>query len=458
MAIEGVSDSSRTQSRAAEPAATRVEKQAPVERTTSATRSHPDVLAHAGQSTFGPTPAGPQRPVTEVEAMDRLAVTTSNVSRATAALEAANATVRTHEEQLAKELAQLAPSLSTDDLQAYADSYRAERASDYERAKDAAHQLSEVLRNEVPGALERAAQVGTVQTGWGASYLEAGVGRATEALGQYVRQSPTGDDALQRSLESTANVLEQVSTAAGAASAGLSGIAELGGRFSELARVAGDAFGIVGGAASLAVASDRILDGTARVDHYVAAGLSVAEIGLGVAAIGGVTVGLPVTVAVGAASVAVGLVNGSRDRAELERAVSGRLQSLGYDAAQADALAALNPKAAGALRDAGFTPEEIQSLAMTAPDMMGTSHAFAQGMVDSAKELGLTPSEWTRFIDEMAPNGDAVALTVTQWMGEARGQGGRLSRSELIGRLRADDAPSPMPELDAAADWLAAGG
>jgi hypothetical protein len=455
MAITGVSDTTRSQTR---PAERRVETPAAPERATPTTTSNPDVLAHAGKSTFGPTPAGPQRPVSETEAMDRLAVTTSNVSRATEVLETANATVRTHEEQLAKELAQLAPALSTEDLQAYADSYRAERQSDYDRAEAAAHSLSEVLRNEVPGAFERAGQVGTRQTDWGAKYLEDGVSRATEALGQYVRQSPTGDDALQRSLESTASVLGQVSTAAGAASATLAGVAELGGKFSDLARVAGDAFGIVGGAASLAQASGRILDGTARADHYVAAGLSVAEIGLGVAAIGGVTVGLPVTVAVGAASVVVGMVNNSRDRAELERAVSGRLQSLGYDAAQADALAALNPKAAGELRAAGFTPEEIQSLAMTAPDLMGATHSFAQGMVDTAKELGMTPSEWTRFIDQMAPHGDAVALTVTQWMGEARFQGSSLSRGELIERLRANDAPSPMPELDAAADWLAARG
>lgn len=455
MAITGVSDTTRSQTR---PAERRVETPAAPERATAATTSNPDVLAHAGKSTFGPTPAGPQRPVSETEAMDRLAITSSHVSRATEVLEAANATVRRHEEQLATELSQLAPSLSTEDLQAYADSYRAERQGDYDRAKAAAYELSEVLRNEVPGALERAGQVGTIQTGWGAKYLEDGVSRATEALGQYVRQSPTGDDALKRSLESTASVLSQVSMAAGAASAGLSGVAELGGRFSDLARVAGDAFGIVGGAASLAEASGRILDGTARADHYVAAGLAVAEVGLGVAAIGGVTVGLPVTVAVAAASVVVGMVSNARDRAEFEGAVSGRLQSIGYDAAQADALAALNPKAAGELRAAGFTTEEIQALAKSAPDMMGAPHSFAQGMADTAKELGMSPAQWTRFIDEMAPHGDAVALTVTQWMGEARSQGASLSRAELVERLRANDAPSPMPELDAAADWLAARG
>lgn len=458
MAIEGVSDSSRTQTRTTERPSARVETPAAPQRTTPAAPSNPDVLAHAGQSTFGPTPAGPQRPVSETEAMDRLDITTSHVSRASEVLEAANETVRQHEEQLAKELAQLAPSLETADLQAYADSYRAERQSDYDAAKDAAHALGEVLRNEVPGALERAGQVGTTRTGWGAQYLEDGVGRATEALGQYVRQSPTGDDALKRSLEATANVLGQISTAAGATSVGLAGVAEMGGRFSDLARIAGDAFGIVGSAATLAQASGRIADGTARADHYVAAGLAVTEIGLGVAAIAGVTVGLPVTVAVGAASVVVGMVNNSRDRAELESAVSDRLESLGFDAARADALAAINPKAAGELRAAGFTTEEIQSLAMTAPDMMRVSHAFAQGMADSAKELGMAPAEWTRFIEQMAPHGDEVALTVTQWMGEARSQGAGLSRSELVERLRANDAAAAMPELDAAADWLAARG
>lgn len=409
-------------------------------------RSKQDLGSLGGVSAFDKaTPAGPQRPVSETELVDRLSLTTVDVSRATEVLEAANEVVKQREETLAKELAHLAPSLSTEELQAYADSYRADHAEDYSAAEQAAAQLSTVLRDKVPGALEAAAGSPSLRAGWANSYLVDRVSDATAALQQYVSQSPTGDDALQRSLTQTVDRLALVSTVAGGVSTGLEGVSHLTSTLSELASGAGNAFGIVGSAASLASTGKRILDGNGRAEHYVGAAVSVAEIGVGVAAVAGVTVGLPVTATLAAVGFVANGISNARDRAELESSVTSRLLELGYSEQTAEGLAQLGPKAGAQLRDAGYSVEDIRSLVMLAPDLVESGELGRLASV--TKGLELEGDQMMELIESLGPQATDTVMGMLNLSIEGQTMGVTLDRQTMIGLLRRDG-------LDAAAAFL----
>lgn len=412
-------------------------------------RARHDLGSLGGVSTFDATPAGPARPVSPAELTQSIDLTTIEVSRATKALETANATVQKHEETLAKELAQLAPVLTTEELQTYADHYRADHGEDYQAAEAAAGRLGDVLRDRVPGALEAAAPSQNLDVRWANSHLVDKLDDAAAALGQYVAQSPTGDDALQRSLTQTVDRLSVVSTATGGASVALEGVSHLTTTLSDLSRTAGNAFGIVSAGAALASAGGRIADGTGRTEHYVGAAVSVAELGIGVAAVAGVTVGLPVTATLAAVGTVAGLVSNARDRAELERSTGARLRELGYSDQLAESLSTIGPKTGNALREAGYSVEDIRSLVMLAPDLADSGEL--DRLAEVTRGLGLQGDQMMEMIEGLGPSAADVVLEMHYLSIEAQTMGLELDRQTMVGLLRRNGS---VPGFEDAAAFL----
>ncbi len=371
-----------------------------------------------GQSAFEVTRATSAAQLTGVAPARALDVwdVTAALDEQTARLEAATAAVSRLEEQLAVELTTLAPALPQEELQRYADTFRAAHP-EYQRARDAARELVELherLAPDMAAAVEAAAPSGRNIAD---TRLEGSLDAAAAALERQISADPRGDPELAEALERAGNSLGTLSNAAATGGGAAQAYASTGRRLAELAGKASSAFGAVGGVFDAMNYGSRIANGTARTEHVIGAGVAVAEVGVGVATIAGVTVGAPVAVALAAVGVGASAVSSYRDAQERAASIQARLESLGYDRELAAGLAGSSPLATGNLRDAGFTTDDLQALARSHPGLLGSSVTTTSALtalrrleLEPARAMGLFSFMHQRGVDAPQLLADAELL------------------------------------------------
>jgi hypothetical protein len=340
-----------------------------------------------------------------VEAARTLMEVRSGVETRTVALNRANEAVRRAETELGTHLVRLQHTLTPTELQAYADDFRRTNPA-YAAAEAAANDLATYVRDNasrLAGATadiqhHPMAHVAQDEAQW----AQRAVDTAAQTLDTYVRQAPTGSEVLQRAL-SEAGLRLSAATAASGAGHALSALANVGGRFADVARGAGHAFGLAGSALSAADSLSRLLQ-EGRIDHAAALAANGVQIVGGALRVAGVAIGGTIGIAGGiAAALATGIV-AYNDREARVSQMSERLQRLGFSATQAEAMSRANPAALRVLAERGFTPEHLQRMAAQSPHSILRPHeSSARDFLAATQRLGLSPEEATRVLERLGP-------------------------------------------------------
>lgn len=352
------------------------------------------------------------------------------------ALDGANDRVRDAEARLATQLGSLQPSMTRDQLQAYADDYRRTTPA-YGDAARAAEDLAGFMRDNAARLSEAHANLhlhprADLLQGEGARSTEA-LSAAAGSLDRFVSQSPTGSQALQRMINEASQGL---TVPAGAAIGGTGfAIGQLGNvvsRFSDVANRAAGAFGAVAGVVNGANNLERLLqDG--RAEH--AAGLlgNTAQVVGGVLRIGGVAIGSTVGIVGTLGALAAQGVSAYRDNERTVAEVSARLGRLGLTPTAADTLARANPEALRTLQAQGFSPDHLQRLAGLGQSLTLRAHeSSASAFAVATQRLGLSPEAATQFMERL---------------GSRAGQGAALLERIIAGNPRATSREAIMQEL-----------
>ncbi|MBL8951980.1 MAG: hypothetical protein JNK82_14450 [Myxococcaceae bacterium] len=368
----------------------------------------------AGQSAFEVAGARPGQvsltggvspPVDVWEVADR-------IEAKAAELTAATAEVKRLEEQLATELATLAGTLPTEELQRYADGFR-ESHPEYQAARETARELVELHEDVLPGALDALEHSQSFSVHAERTSLDGAVDEATRALEAQIAADPVGDAALAEALERAGNTLSTLSTTAAAGGGAATGAALTATRLAALAGKAASAFGFGGGVLDAALYGQRIADGTARAEHYVGTAAAVAEIGVGVAAVAGVAVSAPAAIALAVVGAGAGAGSSRRDTLARQASIQARLESMGYAPDQAKAFAEVNPAVTSRLAAAGYTPEQLQELAQHHAGLVTDSGKSAM-VFDALERMGITPDQVLGLVDAMSERGIDVGDVIYQ--------------------------------------------
>lgn len=372
-----------------------------------------------------------------IDAMRTIREIQEGVETRTAALEAVNERVKASETKLAEHLTHLQHTLTTDELQAYADDFRADEPA-YAEAEAAATELAGYVAANDDRLAAAEADVAKyhpqphayTESLQGARRTERALEDAVTALETHVALSPTGSPRLQETLGGIG-----VSTVA----AGLEGAAELAAsmtRFKSLAERAGGAFGVIGAVADGKTFLDGVLKDGNPEDYagLAASGVLVAQ---GVLKVAGVAVSAPVSMVAGAVSLVASGVSDWRDNEARVSEMTRRLGELGIDAAHAETIARANPAAFEALADAGYSTDQIRRLtALGDTTLTGAYEDEARSFAAAASTLGLTSEDAVRML-EAAPPG--LASSVAAYLTDARATTDG-SQADLLRALRV-----PMP-------------
>lgn len=342
----------------------------------------------------------------------------------TDALTAANESVEKAEAKLAEHLTHLKDVLTPEQLQAYADDFRADNAAAYDAVEAAATDLAGYLAEKAAPLAEAEAQIqaehrvpAIYQADITVEYLE----KAAAALETSVTLSPSGSSGLVDALSSVAMAGEAVGGA----------LADFGGRVGAFAEAAGKAFGGVGAALDLGANVGRILEDGGRVEHWAGAAAGAVV----VAEIAGVAVTAPVSMLAGAVAVAAGGVSAYRDNQERVAEMSGRLVELGFDASHADNIARANPAALAVLGAAGYSPGELQQLTTQARfTLVNANHTEAEFFVAAMAQLGVSPADATQLLLDAG----GAASKLVGYVADARATSDR-TRADLLRALRVPD-------------------
>lgn len=375
-----------------------------------------------------------------VEAARTLFETTTGLEERAVRLHTANAAVERAELRLGEQLHNLAPALSQRERQAFADSYRAQNAGVYAAARTAAEDLATYTRDSVPriaeatGALPGHPMFHTVESlpSRAAQAVELGLSQ----LDTYVRQSPVGSERLSQTLGELAvathaagqalpNSAPGASNLPARVAVGTTGLAlgQLGNtasRFADLAGRASGAFGVATGVLGGADAVGRLIRGEARLEHQLAAGVSAAQVGVGVARIAGVAVGATAGLGLTVAAGTLGAVSAYRDRQAYVRDVTATLARSGLpgiDGATAEALARSNPEALRRLEAAGFDPAQVRALSRAAPHTVRMHESSAASLAEAGGRLGMTPERTTAFYESLGERADRVSWQLARILG-----------------------------------------
>lgn len=348
-------------------------------------------------------------------------------------LSGANREVQRLETRLGEQLGNLAPSLTQQQRQDYADAYRRQHSGAYTEARDAAQDLASYTRDNLPRVEQATRDLPGHPIQNAVSDMPARVTNAMQEsvrqLDQAVRQSPTGSPELQRTLGELGQRFQEVSQRAGAGTndpgnrqtpgfdstrltVGGTGIA-LGRLSSDVAALstrAAGAFGVAGGVLGAADNLGRVANGTARGEHYVGAALNGAQVVGGVLRVAGVAIGGPVSLAAGALAIGAGVVSSVRDSRQYTADVTSTLREAGVDPARAEALARSNPESLRALQSAGYTPQQISDVVANAPSTTRIHQSQTEGMLRAAQQFGMTPAQMTDFVRQLGPERADIAL------------------------------------------------
>lgn len=353
----------------------------------------------------------------------------------TEALAAANEKVKASETTLAEHLKHLEHALSTEELQAYADDFRADEPA-YAEATAAAQELASYVADNTGRLAQAEADVRayhpqpeayeTVMQG--APLTRRALEDAALALEEHVALSPTGSPELKETLSG----ISAGTVSMGAAVAEqVAGVAELIPRFKSLAERAGGAFGVVGGLVDGKTFLDRVLkDG--QPEDYAGLAASGVLVTQGVMKVAGVAVSAPVSLAAGAVSLVASGVGAWRDNEARVADMSARLAELGIDSAVAETISRGNPASFGELAKAGFSPEQVQRLAALGESwLLSTHESDATYFARATASLGLTPEESVRLLERLGPD---LASSAGHTLA-ALDAGGAKSREAILSML-----------------------
>lgn len=352
------------------------------------------------------------------------------------ALDGANDRVREAEARLATQLGSLQPSMTQDQLQAYADDYRRTTPA-YGDATRAAEDLAGFMRDNAARLSQAHADLhlhprADLLQGEGARSTEA-LSAAARSLDTYVSQAPSGNQALQRMLNEASGGL---TVPAGAAIGGTGFvIGQLGNVAASLAEVsnrAAGAFGAVAGVVNGANNLERLLQ-EGRAEHAVGLLGNTAQVAGGVLRVGGVAVGSTIGIVGTIGALAAQGVSAYRDNARTVAEVSARLGRLGLSPTAADTLARANPEALRTLQAQGFSPDHLQRLAGLGQSLTLRAHeSSASAFAVATQRLGLSPEAATQFMERL---------------GSRAGQGAALLERIIAGNPRATSREAIMREL-----------
>jgi hypothetical protein len=383
----------------------------------------------------GPDPAQAQRSAAAVRTV--MDVHTGLDTRRTK-LDAANKEVAELETNLAKQLTNLSPGLTADERQRYADTYRAAHGAKYKEATEAAEALASYTRDHASDLQKAVTELKDhpLPGNMGLSLrlsAQSDLEDAATSLSTFVQQSPRPNPELEETLKqvsekfaampradvgghqekqgtlTTPQKLLATEKGAKLASRGLeSGEARLGeiaGKFAHVAEHAGHAFGIVGAGLAATENIEKIAEGKGRAEHYVGLAANVAEIGGGVAAVAGVTIGAPIAAVGAAVGLAAELYSNHRDHSEFVADAKKNLAAIGVDANRADALTRTDPKGLQALANAGYSPAQMAELARLAPQL---TTSLPDSIASGAKRAGLSPDQVVALARKLGPKSDAA--------------------------------------------------
>jgi hypothetical protein len=353
-------------------------------------------------------------------------------------LDAANKEVAELETNLAKQLTNLAPGLTADERQRYADTYRAAHGEKYKEATEAAEGLASYTKDHAT-ELEQAVTELKAHPLPGNMGLSLRLSAQTDlentatSLSTFVQQSPRPNPELEETLKqvsekfaalpraevgghrepqgmlTTPQKLLATEKGAKLASRGLEAgearLGEIAGKFAHVAEHAGHAFGIIGAGLAASENIEKIADGKGRTEHYVGLAANVAEIGGGIAAVAGVTIGAPIATVGAAVGLAAELYSNHRDHAEFVADAKKNLAAIGVDTNRADALTRTDPKGLKALADAGYSPAQMAELARLAPEL---TTALPDSIASGAKRAGLSPDQVVALARKLGPKSDAA--------------------------------------------------
>ena len=412
--------------------------------------------------------SAPQRGVQAARTLDEVRV---GIDERNMRLDRANRAVERLETGLAQQLMNLSPALSQEERQAYADAYRARNSGPYGEARDAAQELADYTRENLPRVEQAARDLPGHPHPNAVSGMVTAVARSMEqsmgVLDTAVRQSPTGSTELQSSLEQLGTQFAQVAERAAAANgdpgnqqapgfdATRPTVGGLGVAVGQLSRTAGSLaqraagkFGVVGGVLGAVDAGGRIADGTARAEHYAGAGAGLAMVVGGVLRIGGVAVGGPISLIAGGASMLATAASAVRDRNAYVRDVTATLQATGMDAARAEALARSNPESLRLLEGAGYTPDQIRDVVGTAPVTTRIHASSTETLVRAGQQLGVSPERMTEIVRQLgARDADVAIAQLQRALSLAPGLGSAGVMQELESGWGATDASRRLAAL-----------
>jgi hypothetical protein len=292
--------------------------------------------------------------------------------------------------------------------------------------------------------------------------LNNALDQTAHTLDTYVKQSPTASPELQHTLGDLGRRFEAIAARVGvgtrdpgnrdtehgisapqaalATEKAVDRAARLSGKFTDLAEHAGHAFGIAGATLAAGENISRLAEGTGRTEHAVGLAGNLAEIGGGVAAIAGVTVGAPVAAVGAAIGLGADAVSAYRDRQEYVHDVSSNLTSAGMDPARAEALARSNPDSLRALASHGYTPQQISDIAANAPSTVRMHVSQTDGVIGAGQRLGLSPTQVTDLARRLGPqNADTAFDGLQRVIGGNPGS----NRSQILQNLQNSFDASP---------------
>jgi hypothetical protein len=360
------------------------------------------------------------------------------------ALSSANTDVRRSETELGRELYALAPSLSLDQRQRFADAYRARHHEVYDRATDAAHDLARYVRDQAPAIPQAVADLAghpaqtAVTTLPGA--VRESIDAAAGALETYVSQAPRADTELQRTLREIGG---RYGGLAGAPAPGLPGEVPAGlnitpraalgatgqaidiaadlARFGTLAEQAGTAFGVLAGVAGAVNNTTRVVEGHNTTASEIGLAGNALEIAGGIAVLGGVTVagvsiGVPVAIAGGIIAGGAQLYSTIADHGQAKRELIDTLQRAGLDSAHASALAQAKPAALRRLSELGLTQPQIAELSALAPGIVGVHESQAGSLIGAGRRFGLGPEQIIALAGELKRRGALPDAAFDSWI------------------------------------------
>lgn len=320
-------------------------------------------------------------------------------------LDRANSAVKDAEANLVVQVTRLQHSLTSPQLQQYADDYRSTNPA-YATAQAASTELASYLR-------DNASRLGTALNDMqhhpvlnaaqhDASFTRQALEDAARSLETYVSQSPTGSAQLQATLAEAGRSLN-AATVVGGTGFAVGQLGNIAARVADVASRAAGAFGVAAGALNAVDNVQRLLqDG--RIEHAAGLAGNGAQIVGGALRVAGVSFGATVGIVGTAAALIAKGVSAYRDNEARATDVSARLGRLGFQPGQAEVLARANPNAFKVLQEQGYTPEQIQRIAAQGQSMVLRAHeSSAQQFAEAARRLGLNPEQATQLMERLGP-------------------------------------------------------